>query len=128
VIRAALGSLSLFGAGVSTIKPPSDEEQLNEQIERLKKKPENAGLDETFIRHNARVRVAIDPLLRRIEESELSERAKEKARHDLNKYLYPAAARPGERRRLEAIERVSVERLRGAEGYLQKRIETMKDR
>ena len=125
---AAVGSLSLLGAGVSTIKPPTDEEQLNEQIERLKSKPENKGLGDSFIRHNARVRVAVDPLLRRIEDSELSEQAKEKVRHDLNSYLYSAAARPGERRDLRAIERVSTEKLRGAESYLMKRMEALKAR
>jgi hypothetical protein len=123
---AALGSLSLFGAAVSTIKPPTDEEQLNEQIERLKAQPENKGLDDSFIRHNARVRVAISPLLREIEDSELGDAEKETLRHKLNSYLYPAAARPGERRQLEALERVAAERLKGVEDFIRQRIDALK--
>jgi hypothetical protein len=122
---AAIGSLSLLGAGVSTIKPQTLEEQLNEQVERLKKKPENKGLTEGQLMNNARVRVAVAPLLRQIEDSDFNETAKDKLRHDLHSYLYAAAARPGERRSLEAIERVAAERLERAEKFLQRKMEAL---
>jgi hypothetical protein len=123
---AALSSLSLLGAGVQTIKPPTDEELLTEQFEKLKVKPENKGLTRGQLMNNARVRHAIAPLLRQIDESDRSDVEKEQLKHDLNTYLYPAAARPGERRQLEAIERVATERLGRAEGFLKKKMEALK--
>jgi hypothetical protein len=125
---AALGSLSLFGAGVSTIKPPTDEEQLAEQFEKLKAKPESAGLSDSYIRHNARIRVSLNPLLHEIEDSDLTDEKKERVRHELNRYLYAVAARPGERRVLAALERVAAQKLGGAGGYLRKRIEALKSK
>jgi hypothetical protein len=123
---AAKGSLSLLGLGANTISPKSEKTQIAEQVKRLKSKPENVGLANSFINHNARLRVAIAPVLQKIESSDFTDEQKEGLRHRLNSYLYAAAARPGEQRSLKAIERVAADRLKGVERFMSKRIEELK--
>jgi hypothetical protein len=123
---AALGSLSLLGAGVQTIVPPTEEEKLAEEVERLKSKPESKGLRDVQLQHNGRVSLVARPYLRQIEEATTDEGQREKLRHDLNRYLYAAKWQPGDRREVKAVERVLSERQQGVGEFMRRRIEQLK--
>lgn len=122
---AALGSLGLLGFGVNTITPETDAERVTEEVERLKADPDNKGLGDEALTHNARVNVEASRLLKMIDESGLNDAQKEEARHFINSRFYHARVRPGDRRKLEAIERVFGERMKDIDEALRKKIKQL---
>lgn len=115
---AAVGSLGLLGAGVQTVPQKSTDERINDLATRLKSQPENQGLSDEQLRHNARVDLEINRMLDGVPDAQ-----KDAARRYLNERFYWSRVRGADdHRALQSIQRVFDGRLSGAESDLQKRL------
>jgi hypothetical protein len=111
----------LLGAAVQTIAPKTDDEKLNQAFMRLRSAPENLGVPDEQVKHNARVAVTINDLVDSVAPAQQAE-----ARHILNERFYWARVRPGDRRQFSSIQRVFNEQSQGAGEFLKKKLDALK--
>src|SRR5205085_9819578 len=100
---------------------------LNDYVERMKTEPDNQGLNDEQLRHNAKVNMEAHRLMQTVSDAGLTDEQREKLWHEINSRLMDARVRGADdRRALPAIQRVFNERLQGLDGYVQGRLAELK--